>query len=69
MNANKFNADTQHSAAALDDTLAHLNELVVALDRRVPQMQRAGEAAIANAAAELRTQAVRRIGELRKQMS
>ena len=69
MNANKFIDATQHSAIALDDTLAHLNELIVALDRRMPQMQRAGESAIANAAAELRTKAVQRIGELRKQMS
>ncbi len=41
-----------------------LEELIVALDRRVPQVQRAGEAAIARAAALLRREAVRRIAEL-----
>lgn len=41
-----------------------LQELVAALDRRVPQVQRAGEAAIARAAALLRREALRRIDEL-----
>lgn len=41
-----------------------LQELVVALDRRVPQVQRAGEASIARAAALLRREALRRIDEL-----
>jgi hypothetical protein len=43
-----------------------LNELVVALDRRVPQVERAGEMAIARSAAALRAEAVRRIEELQR---
>lgn len=42
-----------------------LRELIVALDRRVPQVHRMGELAIAHAAATLRSEALRRIEELR----
>jgi hypothetical protein len=45
-------------------TLHELYELVEALDRRVPQVERAGELAIAGAAATLRAEAVKRIAEL-----
>jgi len=41
-----------------------LQELVAALDRRVPQIERSGEAAIARDAAALRRQAMRRLAEL-----
>lgn len=41
-----------------------LLELVAALDRRMPQVMRAGEVAIARDAASLRQQALRRIAEL-----
>jgi hypothetical protein len=41
-----------------------LRELVAALDRRVPQVQRAGEVAIAQDAASLRAQAMKRLAEL-----
>lgn len=41
-----------------------LQELVVALDRRMPQVMRAGESAIARDAATLRQRALRRIDEL-----
>jgi hypothetical protein len=44
--------------------LVQLRELVDALDRRVPQVERAGEAAIARSAAALRTAALDRIREL-----
>ena len=44
-----------------------LLELVAALDRRVPQVQRAGEAAIARDAAALRARALQRIEELERQ--
>ena len=44
--------------------LRHLNELVAALDRRVAQVERAGEADIARDAAALREKALRRISEL-----
>jgi hypothetical protein len=44
-----------------------LHELIAALDRRVPQVQRAGEVAIANAAAVLRAEAVKRIAEIERE--
>jgi hypothetical protein len=43
-----------------------LRELIAALDRRVPQVQRAGEIAIAREAAALRTRAVKRLEELER---
>ena len=45
-------------------TLKELREFVAALDRRVPRVERVGEAAIARDAAALRTRALRRIEEL-----
>jgi hypothetical protein len=45
--------------------LAHeLRELIAALDRRVPHVERAGEASIASDAAALRAKAMRRLAEL-----
>lgn len=41
-----------------------LHELVAALDRRMPQVQRLGEIAIARSAAALRGEALKRIEEL-----
>jgi hypothetical protein len=43
-----------------------LQELVAALDRRVPHVERVGEVAIAAAAAALRTEALKRIGALER---
>jgi hypothetical protein len=59
--------DQRHAAGmgSVGDTLEHLNELILALDRRVPQVQRVGEAAIAKAAAELRMAAINRIAEIK----
>jgi hypothetical protein len=48
-------------------TIRELREFVAALDRRVPQVERSGEAKIARDAAVLRTRALRRIEELRHQ--
>ena len=45
-------------------TVRRLHELIAALDRRVPQVQRAGELSIARAAAALRTEALTRIEQL-----
>jgi hypothetical protein len=50
-------------------TIRNLRELISALDRRVPQVERAGEALIANDAAALKAKALRRIGELENQAS
>ena len=44
--------------------IATLRELIEALDRRVPHVERAGEAQIARDAAALREVAVKRIEEL-----
>lgn len=41
-----------------------LEELIAALDRRVPRVERAGEADIARDAAALRAKAVERLAEL-----
>ena len=41
-----------------------LEELIAALDRRVPRVEQAGEAAIACEAAALRAKAARRLAEL-----
>ena len=44
--------------------LRHLHELIAALDRRVPRVERAGEVAIARDAAALRKKALQRIAKL-----
>jgi len=46
-----------------------LLELITALDRRVPQVQRAGETAIARDAAALKARALKRIEELENESS
>jgi hypothetical protein len=48
------------------NVLRELRELIAALDRRVPQVQRAGEIAIARDAATLRARALKRIEELER---
>jgi hypothetical protein len=44
-----------------------LHELIAALDRRVPQVQRVGEVRIARAAAALRIEASKRIEQLERE--
>lgn len=44
-----------------------LRELIAALDRRVPRVERAGEASIAREAAALRARAVRRLQALERE--
>jgi hypothetical protein len=44
-----------------------LLELIAALDRRMPQVQRAGEASIARDAAALKARALKRIEELERE--
>jgi hypothetical protein len=46
-----------------------LEELIAALDRRVPRVEQAGEAAIAREAASLRAKAVARLAELARDAS
>jgi hypothetical protein len=44
--------------------IRHLRELITALDRRVPMIERAGEAQIARDAAALKKKALERLAEL-----
>jgi hypothetical protein len=46
------------------DVARELEELIAALDRRVPRVEQAGEAAIARDAAALRAKAVKRLADL-----
>ena len=52
--------------ASAERIIAALAELIEALDRRVPHVERAGEARIASEAQGLREQAVARIEELKR---
>ena len=53
----------------LRETLVQLMELITAIDRRLPQVQRAGEGAIANAAMRLRVEATKRIKEIEVELA
>ena len=55
-----------HGMAQIDGThtLRHLCELIAALDRRVPHVERVGEIAIAREGRALREKALQRIAEL-----
>ena len=53
-----------NSSPDRDDVVAALRELVEAIDRRVPHVERVGEAHIAREAAALRKEAAKRIEEL-----
>ena len=57
------------SPVILADLATQLHELIVAIDRRLPHAQRAGEAAIANAAVRLRLEAVKRLNEIEKEIA
>lgn len=48
----------QHNCAQAREMLADLYQLIEALDRRVPRIERVGEAQIAHDAADLRERAV-----------
>ena len=49
--------------------IVQLVELIAAIDRRLPQVERSGEAAIANAAMHLRIEATKRIVELEAEVA
>ena len=51
------------------ELVRELHELIAALDRRVPQLERAAEASIACDAAALKVKALKRIEELEIQDS
>ena len=48
-------------------TVRELRELIAALDRRVPQVERVGEISIARAASALKVEALKRIEELERE--
>jgi hypothetical protein len=54
-------------AVSAYDLTRELEELIAALDRRVPRVEQAGEATIARDAAALRAKAVDRLAELARQ--
>jgi hypothetical protein len=56
--------DHPDAFAARTQVMNELRELIAALDRRVPQVSRVGEVAIAQAALALRDEALRRLDEL-----
>jgi hypothetical protein len=56
------------SLASLSDTVDQLTDLITALDRRLPQVQRTGESAIADAALRLRSEATKRITEIEQEI-
>jgi hypothetical protein len=62
MTSEQSTADTGHTRIVRE-----LHELIAALDRRVPQVERVGEIAIARAAAALRDEALRRIATLERE--
>jgi hypothetical protein len=51
------------------DNIRILLELIAALDRRLPHVERAGEAAIARDAAALKSRALERIAEIERMPS
>ena len=59
----------RETESVLRNTLQQLAELIEAIDRRLPQVQRAGEDMIANAAMRLRIQARRRITEIEVELA
>ena len=56
-------SDTQRSDR-LKQQIDHLRELIAALERRVPMIERVGEADIARDAAALKKKALTRLAEL-----
>ena len=57
------------SARDLRTTLVQLVELIAAIDKRLPQVQRTGESVIANAAMRLRIEASKRISEIELELA
>jgi hypothetical protein len=53
-------------AEARGVAIRHLRELIAALDRRVPQIERAGEIDIAHDTAALKAKALQRLSELER---
>ena len=54
---------------ALNETRRELIELIAAIDRRLPQVARVDEPAIVRAAEQLRDEALKRIGEIERDIA
>jgi hypothetical protein len=61
-----MNPDSTTAAISTAQTVRELLELIAALDRRVPHVERVGEIAIAQAASALKREALKRIEELER---
>jgi hypothetical protein len=61
--------DTTAAAASPAQTVRELLELIAALDRRVPHVERVGEISIAQAASGLKLEALKRIEEIERESS
>jgi hypothetical protein len=59
----------EQAAVSRAQTVRELLELIAALDRRVPQVERLGETSIARAASALKLEALNRIQELERESS
>ena len=59
-------AIVEEASMAVSTSVRILMELIEALDRRVPQVQRAGESAIAREASQLRARATARLAEIER---
>ncbi len=57
-------ARSEPVAVTTTELVRELEELIAALDRRVPRVEQAGEAAIARDAARLREKAVTRLAQI-----
>ena len=60
---------TREAIVEIKTTIVQLVELIAAIERRLPQVERSGEAAIANAAMHLRIEATKRIVELEAEVA
>ena len=61
--------DDENRAAVAREMLSDLQRLIEALDRRVPRLERVGEAKIASDAADLRERAISLIQRIEKATS
>ena len=61
--------DTTAATASPAQTVRELLELIAALDRRVPHVERVGEISIAQAASALKLEALKRIEDLEREPS
>lgn len=61
--------DTEREPKNESDSIRILQELIAALDRRLPQVQHAGEATIARDAAALKASALERVAELEHKLT